>query len=525
MTSRSRTPAHDPFALDDDELAWAAEHDPDAYREIEAIFAAELEDRRRHTRPALPGTPGALAALLTDGREEQAAHLDVIDDVYRRIDAGEADRIILMLPPQHGKTRRASRWGPLWYLTRHPQRHVIVASYGAELAAEHGQFVRDVIEEHPELGLALHPANRARHRWMLAGAGGGMRTAGVGGPLTGRPGHLIVVDDPYKNREEADSPEIRRKVQEWWTGTILTRQQPDTAIMVIQTAWHEDDLAHWLQREQPGRWTVIRIPAIAEPTDAEPDPLGRAEGEPLWPEHGFDLAWYADQKLAVGSRDWAALYQQRPAPAKGAIWRRGWWRRHLGRAWEHQVLHGTYRVAPTSQVIQSWDLAFKDSDDTDYVVGGVWEFDGVNAYLVDLVRARMDIVATIAAVEGLKAKWPQTSAVLIEDKANGPAVMTLLRGRLPGMIPENPTESKTARAKAVAPFIEAGNVFIPEPEIAPWVEDYVEECAAFGAGARHDDQVDMTSQALRRLFLPDDTAQGGRQVVMAGRWAGVSGRR
>lgn len=394
----------DPFTFTDDELAWIAEHDPDAYRQVEALLAAELEDLRRHERPPVPGTPGALADQLTGGREEQAAHLDALDQVYRAIEDGDLDRVIVLMPPQHGKSRRAARWGPLHYLSRFPDRHVIVASYGAELAAEHGQFVRDQIIDHPEFGLELDPSSRARSRWVLAGHGGGMRTAGVGGPLTGRPGHLIVVDDPYKNREEADSPTTRKAVQEWWTSTILTRQQPNTAIMLIQTAWHEDDLAHWLQREQPGRWTVLRIPALAEPSEAEPDPLGRGEGEPLWPEHGFTREWYADQRLAVGSRDWAAMYQQRPAPAKGAVWQRKWWQRHLGRAWEHQMLHGTYRVAPTSQVIQSWDLSFKDTDDTDYVVGGVWEFDGANAYLVDRVRERLDVVATLAAMLGLDRK-------------------------------------------------------------------------------------------------------------------------
>jgi len=207
-----------------------------------------------------------------------------------------------------------------------------------------------------------------------------------------------------------------------------------------------------------------------------------------------------------------------------AIFKRNGWRFHLGRTWEHQMMRGTYRVAPSSILLASWDMAFKDLKTSDYVVGQVWELDGPNAYLVDQIRDKLDFTATCMAVRGLREKWPQIGAVLVEDKANGTAVLNALKREVPGLIAVTPHESKVARASAVTPFIDAGNVFLPDPGGAPWVEEFIEECVTFPNGP-HDDQVDTMTQALRRLYLPDDETRGQRHVEMRGRWAAASGRR
>lgn len=221
--------------------------------------------------------------------------------------------------------------------------------------------------------------------------------------------------------------------------------------------------------------------ALAE----ENDPLGREPGQPLCPEL-FTKQALESIKTSVGSYWWASLYQQRPSPAEGGIFKRHWWQ--------------YYRQAPGKfdEIIQSWDMSFKDKATSDFVVGQVWGRSGADKYLLDQVRGRMDFTATLQAVRSLSAKWPQARAKLVEDKANGPAVIATLKREISGLIPVEPQGSKEARAWAVQPEVEAGNVYIPDPGIASWVHDFVEECAAFPNGA-HDDQVDAMTQALLRF--------------------------
>ena len=173
---------------------------------------------------------------------------------------------------------------------------------------------------------------------------------------------------------------------------------------------------------------------------------------------------------------------QTPSPSEGGMFRRGWWK--------------YYKVLPKKfdQVIQSWDCTFKDKKESDYVVGQVWGKIGADRYLLDQVRGQMSFTETLAAIKTLTAKWPQAIAKLVEDKANGPAVINVLKKEISGLVPVEPEGGKVVRATAVTPLAEAGNLYIPDPSIAAWVHDYVEEFAVFPNGA-HDDQVDSTTQA------------------------------
>ena len=420
------------------------------------------------------------------------------------------------LLPTHN-SRRAARWGSAWRLHQRPDDRIIMATHTAGLAEGHSRWVRDLLETH-DLGIKPRQDTRSVGEWYLDGYEGGILAAGIGGTITGFGANLLVIDDAVKNAEQAASKTWQDKTWIWYTETAFDRLEPNASVVILMTRWNPNDLTGKLLQEQPDVWTVIRIPTIAE----DDDPLGRAPGELLWKER-YDAAAVAEQRRTLGSVAFAARHQQKPEAAKGTVWRRGWWRRHLGREWGRDPVTGVRRVAATSLVIQSWDLAFKDLDDSDFVVGQVWEFDGANAYLLDQIRDRMDIGASMDAIRGLKTRWPQTSAILIEDKANGPAVMSLLRGKLPGLIPVTPSDSKIGRARAVAPFIEAGNVYIPDPDLegCEWVEDFLDEASSFGTGARNDDQVDTASQALRRLFLPDVDGTGQTQQHRTERWSRV----
>ena len=257
-------------------------------------------------------------------------------------------------------------------------------------------------------------------------------------------------------------------------------------MLVTLTRWHEDDLAGKLEEaakaEDGDEWVILSLPAIRENGYCEYD--RRNIGEPLW-EDKYDLESLGKIKATVGGYEWNALYQQRPAPQEGAMFRREWWQR--------------WSVMPGDlfDYLQSWDCTFKDKSTSDFVVGQVWarsKKNPANRYLLDQVRARMSFTETLQAIRDLSAKWPKATRKLIEDKANGTAVIDTLKTSIPGIVPVEPMGGKVVRAHAVTAVVEAGNVYIPAATIAPWVHDFVEELAAFPS-ATHDDQVDSMSQA------------------------------
>lgn len=436
-----------------------------------------------------------MAWTVSEGRWFPYEHLLFLNRKLVDVAAGRIKRLMVSMPPRHGKSELVSRYFPAWYIGTFPNKRIILVSYEADFAATWGRKARDLLEEHgPSLfGIRVSGKSSAANRWDIEGHEGGMVTAGVNGPITGKGADIGIIDDPVKNDQEAMSVTYQERTYEWYKSTFRTRIQRDGAIILIMTRWHENDLAGKLlaaQEEEGEKWEVVSLPAIAE----DDDPLGREIGQPLCPGL-FTKDALESIKKAVGSYWWASLYQQRPSPAEGGIFKRNWWQ--------------YYRRVPDrfDEIIQSWDMTFKDTKTADYVVGQVWGRKGADKYLLDQVRDRMDFPATVQAVRNLSAKWPQARAKLVEDKANGPAVIATLKREISGLIPVEPQGSKESRAWAVSPDIEAGNVYLPDPGIAPWVHDFIEECAAFPNGA-NDDQVDAMSQALMRL-----NKQPGIQVL------------
>ena len=270
---------------------------------------------------------------------------------------------------------------------------------------------------------------------------------------------------------------------------------------VSNTRWHDDDLAGRLIRYSAQPWEVLNI--AAQCVTPSTDPLGRAAGEYMISARGRDTHDWEVRKAEAGPRMWSALFQGDPQPDVGGILQRGWWQPYAQLPLVVDE-HGRHWLTGFDEVIQSWDLTFgTKSEDADYVVGQTWARRGSQVYLVDQVRDRLDYPEQVAAVEAARGKWPQVSAVLIEAKANGQAVISTLSQRVPGIIPITPTDSKITRTKAISPFVAARTVHIPDPALPvnAWVAGYVEECAAFPTGT-HDDQVDTTTQALSWLYQP-----------------------
>jgi predicted phage terminase large subunit-like protein len=478
-----------------------------------AIWQAALD--QLVPKPASPySTPGALAKAI-DPITIQTPALDLIDSALVDVEAGRCDRLIITMPPQEGKTTRVTKVGPLWALIRNPERRIVVVSYGADLANDFGREIRNTITNNQgedgtlDLGLRIAPDNGAVSSWRIAGHRGGVRSIGLTGGITGRPADWLFIDDPVANRERAESEAYRKQAKGFWTSTGSTRLAPGAPVVLVLTRWHEDDLAGWLLgREDGHRWRVINIPAQADhdPAKGEVDPLGREPGEYMQSARINERtgkprsrAEWEQIRVQAGSRDWQALYQGRPSPPEGGLFKRDWWRFYDSPQWVERD-NGVNWAIGFDELLISWDMAFKDLDSSDWVVGQVWARRGVTAYLLDQVRGRLSFVDTCLAVRTLAAKWPQAVAKLIEDKANGTAVMNALSRVVGGMIGVEPDGSKESRAAAVSPFVEAGNVFLPAPELAPWVGDFVEEHAAFPNGA-HDDMVDTGSQGLNRLLL------------------------
>lgn len=309
------------------------------------------------------------------------------------------------MPPRHGKSEFTSKYFPAWYLGTFPDRRIILASYGAQFAAQWGRKVRDILEEHGEkyFGITLRRGNRTASEWQIHGHEGGMQTCGVGGPLTGKGADLLIIDDPVKNAEEANSEVYREKTWEWYTSTAYTRLEPSGAVIVIQTRWHEADLAGRIieQAKTSGeRWEVLNLPAIA----GDGDQLGRPPGAPLWPER-YDLDALAIRRKVLGSYQFAALYGQSPVPDEGERFKRSWFRYFIREGPYYRL--GTNGETRTVRVDRcrrfgTVDLAFSVKKDADYTVIGAFAVTPENdLILLDLHRERMEGPALQPAIRSM----------------------------------------------------------------------------------------------------------------------------
>ena len=449
-------------------------------------------------------TPGQLAKAI-EPTTLQTPALDLIDEYLVKVEAGEIDRLIINLPPQEGKSTRVTTIGPLWFLTRNPDRRIAIVSYAQDLADEFGRNIRNHIasndgdDETLDLGLRVAKDNGAARRWKLDGKKGGVRSVGIRGGLTGRAVDALFIDDPISNLEQAYSKTYREQAWGFWQSVGITRLAPGAPVILVLTRWHADDLAgRLLAGEDADRWTVLNIPAEA----VENDPLNRKPGEWLESARQRTPHQWEQIKVSVGPKVWQSLYQGNPTLDDGGVLPTEWARYDQPMWIEHadgrHTIPGIDR--DDHELIQSWDLAFKGENTSDYVVGQVWLRVGNIAYLLDQVRRRMNFSETCQAIEAMTAKWPEATAKLVEDKANGPAVMNALQKTVIGLIPVEPVGSKYARVSAVSPLAFSKNIVLPATSLCPWVEHFTQEALSFPAGA-NDDQLDTMSQAVNQLLL------------------------
>jgi predicted phage terminase large subunit-like protein len=437
-------------------------------------------------------------------RLEQFAQ-DVVDQ--------KSPRLMIMMPPRSGKSQLASTFFPAWFIGNNPAKEIIACSYSASLSMSFSRAIRETLREKSYQNVfkacRLNKDSQSVENWLTTEHGGYL-AAGVGGPITGRGAHCLIIDDPVKNFEEADSATQRDAVWNWWTTTAYTRLAPGGGVLVIQTRWHHDDLSGRIlqqfedaksQNVELPEWAVVSYPAIAEA-----DEEFRKQGEALHPER-YDLKQLNAIKATVGARDWAALYQQKPTLDEGAYFREPFFR-----YWQMDPSEESADKRKPEELVvyATWDLALGKKESNDFTSSIVFGVDrNEDIYVLDLVHEKIDAMEIVEKMIDQFEQWRPTATGIERthmQMAIGPFLNKRIRERkayamyvyeqLPGR------RDKELRARSIQGRIQQGKVFFPRN--APWLHVMVTELLQFPAGV-HDDIVDCLSYAgllLEELVVP-----------------------
>lgn len=432
-------------------------------------------------------------------------HTERLIEIGQRVLDGKLKNALIMLPPRHYKSTIFSRLLPSCYIRHNPSHTIGLGAHTQTLANEFSEAARGY---YLASGGIVNPSASGKEYWKTAGDIGGMWAAGVG-KGTGLPANGLIVDDPTKGREEADSAAHRRQLHNWLDGVLSTRLEPDAWQLFIHTRWHElDAIGYKLSKveelESQGlerlaeKWHVIIFPVEAEPVQIafpktvtiEPDV--RKTGEALDPTR-YNEDWIEKMKANTPDRDWESVYQQRPSAGDGTVFLEETFKYYVNQG-EERLEGDCLRPVRFIRTLASLDCTFKDTAGTDMVGIGLWAQAMEGLFLLDIIDQRMDFPATLNTIKALRKPWNFTE-LAVEDKANGPAIIQTLKAEAVGfMIHEvNPMGGKVPRANAAAVEFKKGRVFFPR--WAPWLPKYKKQLLQFPSGA-FDDQVDQTSQAI-----------------------------
>lgn len=424
-------------------------------------------------------------AMSMDESYKLAKHLIYINQKLLDLFAGRIKRLIINMPPRHGKSELISKYLPVWWLGNRPDDTIIFISYQTSIANEFGEkalnLMREFGKEYFNVRIPIRKGSGSN--WKIQDKKGHYVSTGVGGALTGRGADLLILDDLIKNDQEAMSVVYRNRIYNWLQATTLTRLSPDARVVFINTRWHADDVTGRLlenskKYEDSEQWHHINLPAFA----LENDLLNRKENEPLWPER-FDLKRLNKLRLDIGNYWFSALYQQQPISNEYQIFKPEWWQ--------------FYKTAPKcSFIIQSWDTAFKKGQDNDYSVCCTYGINDGKIYLLDMWRGKLNFPELLAQVKLLYNLF-KPSIVLMEDAASGQDIIPTLRQSSLLPIKEVKAISKELRAHTVSPTIAAGKVYLPEN--ANYLSTFINEHSNFPK-AKNDDIVDSSNIGIGYLI-------------------------
>lgn len=457
--------------------------------------------------------------LEAEGKPFRArAHQLLIGNAVMDAFTGRGPRFVgVSVPQQFGKTECTSIGTPELVMEWHalgllPGGLCALMSYEDALPMSWSTKIRRDIEAHPDIFVTrTRKDSRAASFWENE-QGGGIIAVGTSGSIQGRPITFLGIDDPTKNLEQAMSPAHQDKLWYLWNSILFGRLQPWSVVLVTMARLAPDDFIGRLKSRDyegdPDDWRFIEIPYIAR----ENDELGRPEGQPLQrpqSDQSVEEAYRESEmvKKTIAPFIFQTMWQQDPRDPEGAIFPQSKWRYWGGDFPKEAQDERTELPHTFEQVVMSWDMAFKDLKSSDWVVGTAWGRIEQDYYLIDLVRGRWSFTETCKRVQNfsrfIRSQYPNATTVLVEDKANGPAVIDQLRSKVGALTEFDPSDygSKLSRAHAVQPFVLGGNVFIPAPSEKPWVPQYKQELADFrGTGNETDDQVDSTTMAILHMF-------------------------
>ncbi len=437
------------------------------------------------------GSLGDFCQLMSVAGYQQPAQVLALIGLLERIERREVTRAIVEMPPRSSKSTHVSRLFPAWWLGRHASDNVIIASYGEELATGHGREVRNLIEspDYP-FETTMRADSRAAGRWQTE-QGGGLIAAGVGTGLTGFGGHLMILDDPVKGREEAESVLTRDHTWAWYQEVFLTRLQKNGVVVVLGTRWHEDDpIGRILNSKGADSWERLRIPYIAGVADQ----IGRQPGEVL------DVFGEVPsvERGEISSYGFSALYQQSPTPASGGVFRKEWMTRRYCTCGRPQVCGNMELPTKTARwnVFQSMDIGGKQGVGHDPSALATWGTDGISKFVLDYWSSQVEYSDVKSHVVTQWRKW-RPRMMYVEDATWAQPLISDLRRESGVRVHGVPTRgNKWTRADAVSPEFEGGRVVLPED--ATWLPDWMHDHVAFPA-ATHDEAVDTTSLMLSQM--------------------------
>lgn len=420
-------------------------------------------------------------------------HIDAICDHLTAVTDLKIKNLIINMPPRHAKSLLCSVFWFCWVWTQQPSSRWLYSSYAQALSVRDSQKCRRIITSdwyRKHWGHVFELTKDQNLKQSFENSRTGQRIAtSVEAQATGFGGDYVIVDDPINAQEALKSTIAIENANDWWDQSMSTRgNDPRKArFVVIMQRLHDKDLSGHLIEQ--GGYEHLVLPAEYDPkvfiqTSLDWKDPRKQPGELLWPER-VDMESLATFKRKLGPFGYASQFQQNPVPSEGGLFKHSW------------LQYYTEPPKCTSGVI-SVDCTFKSLDESDYVVIQVWGKRGPNFYLMHQVRRRMGLIDTLKAIRDVTRQHRFARTVVVEDKANGSAVVEVLKKKIPGVIAYTPHESKEARAASISVYFESGNVYLPDPKTASWVVDYITELTRFPK-SRHDDQVDCTSQALIRL--------------------------